>query len=91
MQGFQTHTAIQPISIQLLQTQQKPRVTEGRHNAEKHYFFVLDNRPLIHSSFPHIEQSCQFNIILTLKGSKNLPPLGVELTVAGVLVLDSTY
>ena len=36
MQGFQTHTAIQPISIQLLQTQQKPRVTEARHNAEKH-------------------------------------------------------
>ena len=28
MQGFQTHTAIQPISIQPLQTQQKPRVTE---------------------------------------------------------------
>ena len=36
MQGFQTHTVVQPISIQLLQTQQKPRVTEARHNAEKH-------------------------------------------------------
>ena len=35
MQGFQTHTAIQPISIQPLQTQQKPRVTEAQHNAEK--------------------------------------------------------
>ena len=28
MQGFQTHTAIQPISNQPLQTQQKPCVTE---------------------------------------------------------------
>ena len=37
MQDFQTHTAIQPISIQPLQTQQKPHVTEARHNAEKHY------------------------------------------------------
>ena len=36
MQGFKTHTAVQPISIQLLQTQQKPRVTEAWHNAEKH-------------------------------------------------------
>ena len=36
MQAFQTHTAAQPISIQLLQTQQKPPVTEARHNAEKH-------------------------------------------------------
>ena len=36
MQGFQTHTAVQPINIQLLQTQQKPRVTEAQHNAEKH-------------------------------------------------------
>ena len=36
MQGFQTHTAIQPISIQPLQTQQKPCVAEARHSAEKH-------------------------------------------------------
>ena len=36
MQAFQTHTTNQPISIQPLQTQQKPRVTEARHNAEKH-------------------------------------------------------
>ena len=28
-------TAVQPISIQPLQTQQKPRVTEAQHNAEK--------------------------------------------------------
>ena len=41
MQGFQTHTAIQPISIQLLQTQQKPHVTEVRHNAEKHSLLLL--------------------------------------------------
>ena len=41
MQGFQTHTAIQPISIQPLQTQQKPRVTEVRHNAEKHSLFMV--------------------------------------------------
>ena len=40
MQAFQTHTAAQPISIQLLQTQQKPRVTEARHNAEKHSLFL---------------------------------------------------
>ena len=36
MQAFQTHTAAQPISIQPLQTQQKPRVTEVGHNAEKY-------------------------------------------------------
>ena len=36
MQAFQTHTATQPINIQLLQTQQKPHVTEAWHNAEKH-------------------------------------------------------
>ena len=36
MQGIQTHKAVQPISIQLLQTQQKPHVTEAWHNAEKH-------------------------------------------------------
>ena len=41
MQGFQTHKAVQPISIQPLQTQQKPRVTKARHNAEKHYLFNL--------------------------------------------------
>ena len=41
MQGFQIHTAIQPISIQPLQTQQKPSVTEARHNAEKHSLFVF--------------------------------------------------
>ena len=40
MQGFQTHTAIQPINIQPLQTQQKPRVTKARHNAEKHSLFI---------------------------------------------------
>ena len=40
MQGFQTHTVIQPISIQPLQTQQKPQVTEVRHNAEKHSLFL---------------------------------------------------
>ena len=33
------HTAVQPISIQPLQTQQKPRVTEAQHNAEKHFLF----------------------------------------------------
>ena len=40
MQVFQTHTAVQPISIQPLQIQQKPRVTEARHNAEKHSLFT---------------------------------------------------
>ena len=40
MQAFQTHTATQPISIQPLQTQQKPRVTKARHNAEKHFLFI---------------------------------------------------
>ena len=39
MQAFKTHTAAQPISIQMLQTQQKPRVTEVWHNAEKHSLF----------------------------------------------------
>ena len=39
MQAFQTHTAAKPISIQLLQTQQKPHVTEALHNAEKHFLF----------------------------------------------------
>ena len=34
-------TAIQPISIQPLQTQQKPRVTEAQHNAEKHSLFLF--------------------------------------------------
>ena len=43
MQAFQTHTAAQPISIQLLQTQQKPHVTKARHNAEKHSLFKLIN------------------------------------------------
>ena len=43
MQAFQTHTATQPISIQPLQTQQKPRVTEVRHNAEKHSLLVVYN------------------------------------------------
>ena len=41
MQGFQAHTAVQPISIQLLQTQQKWRVTKAHHNAEKHSLFVF--------------------------------------------------
>ena len=41
MQAFQTHTAAQPISIQPLQTQQKPHVTEARHNAEKHSLLVI--------------------------------------------------
>ena len=41
MQGFQTHTAVQPISIQPLQTQQKPHVTQARHNAEKHSLFLI--------------------------------------------------
>ena len=41
MQAFQTHTAAQPISIQLPQTQQKPHVTEARHNAEKHSLLHL--------------------------------------------------
>ena len=36
-------TAIQPISIQLLQTQQKPRVTEVQHNAEKHFLLRNSN------------------------------------------------
>ena len=40
MQKFQTHTAIQPISIQPLQTQQKPCVTKVWHNAEKHSLFT---------------------------------------------------
>ena len=34
-------TAVQPISIQPLQTQQKPRVTEAQHNAEKHYLLTI--------------------------------------------------
>ena len=34
-------TAVQPISIQLLQTKQKPRVTEAQHNAEKRFLLVL--------------------------------------------------
>ena len=38
---FQTPTAIQPISIQLLQTQQKPCVTETWRNAEKHSLLVM--------------------------------------------------
>ena len=42
MQAFQTHTAAQPISIQPLQTQQKPHVTEARHNAEKHSLLLLN-------------------------------------------------
>ena len=41
MQAFQTDTATQPISIQPLQTQQKPRVTEAWHNAEKHSLLEL--------------------------------------------------
>ena len=41
MQAFQIHTDAQPISIQPLQTQQKPRVTEVQHNAEKHYLLEL--------------------------------------------------
>ena len=45
MQGFQTHTAIQPISIQPPQTQQKPRVTEAWHNAEKHYLLQVSVCP----------------------------------------------
>ena len=36
-------TAVQPISIQPLQTQQKPRVTEVQHNAEKHFLFISYN------------------------------------------------
>ena len=32
-------TTVQPISIQPLQTQQKPRVTEAQHNAERHFLF----------------------------------------------------
>ena len=39
MQAFQTHTAAQPISIQSLQTKQKPRVIKAQHNAEKHSLF----------------------------------------------------
>ena len=35
-------TAAQPISIQLLQTQQKPRVAEERHNAEKHSLLLVN-------------------------------------------------
>ena len=50
MQGFQTHTAIQPISIQLLQTQQKPRVTEAQHNAEKHSLFTFNFSCYINSN-----------------------------------------
>ena len=46
MQAFQTHTATQPISIQPLQTQQKPRVTEVWDNAEKHSLFLLSLRGL---------------------------------------------
>ena len=34
-------TAVQPISIQPLQTQQKPRCTEAQHNAEKHYLLII--------------------------------------------------
>ena len=43
MQAFQTDTAAQPISIQLLQTQQKPHVTEVWHNAEKHSLLINVN------------------------------------------------
>ena len=52
MQAFQMHTAIQPISIQPLQTQQKPCVTEARHNAEKHSLLTkrLRNMSLWHWS-----------------------------------------
>ena len=31
---------VEPISIQPLQTQQKPRVTEAQHNAEKHFLLI---------------------------------------------------
>ena len=51
MQGFQTHTAVQPISIQLLQTQQKPRVTEAQHNAEKYYRSGTVNSNTVNSKF----------------------------------------
>ena len=37
-------TTVQPISIQPLQTQQKPRVTEAQHNAEKHFLFKKKER-----------------------------------------------
>ena len=54
MQGFQTHTATQPISIQLLQTQQKPCVTEARHNAEKHSLLLTGNT-LFWSHVEHVQ------------------------------------
>ena len=38
-------TAIQPISIQPFQPQQKPRVTEAQHNAEKHFLFFTGDGP----------------------------------------------
>ena len=43
-------TAIQPISIQPLQTQQKPHVTEAQHNAEKHFLFKLLYRVGVNTS-----------------------------------------
>ena len=66
MQAFQTHTATQPISIQLLQTQQKPHVTEGQHNAEKHFLFI----DILHEScvlFAKMDQIFQLKKTKTLK------------------------
>ena len=51
MQAFQTHTVAQPISIQPLQTQQKPCVTQARHNAEKHSSVVVPKRFIKHMCF----------------------------------------
>ena len=33
--------AFRHVTPPLLQTQQKPRVTEAQHNAEKHFLFVF--------------------------------------------------
>ena len=67
MQGFQTHTAVQPISIQPLQTQQKPRVTEAQHNAERHslLFYLLDEGELCSEAIvKHLQKILQTFLIV---------------------------
>ena len=40
---------VQTVTLHL-QTQQKPRVTEAQHNAEKHFLFILTSKFLGHYS-----------------------------------------
>ena len=49
-------TAVQPVSIQPLQTQPKPRVTEAQHNAEKH-FLLYTNVYLVYLSSTSLYKS----------------------------------